>query len=195
MTIHKAPDIKRVTPAVMLERLADLKKQDHDIETLSYMVGPDIELEWMHSIGVSSDDQLRELASPIPPMNLREIVANKQESLFLWTGLKDAMICSAYFQHHSVREADQLKILDFGCGCGRLTRFLQHEVLFDVHGTDVNHQLVQWCQEYLEDVKTEVNQANPPTQYKEGEFDFIYSVFNFHTFTRNISSRLAGRTS
>ena len=74
---------------------------------------------------------------------------------------------------------DTIKILDFGCGCGRTTRFLQAIPQFDVYGSDVNKGLVAWCRDNLKMVTTTDNETIPPLDFSEGQFDFIYSLSIF----------------
>jgi len=173
-------NLAEITPKAMLDRLDALSAQQSEIETLTYILGHERILEWVHSVGVSTDHKLRDLAPPIPPLELRSIVAAPSESVFLWSGLKDAEMCAAYVERyiqHKVR--DMIKILDFGCGCGRTTRFLQAIPQFDVYGSDVNKSLVAWCLDNLKMVTMTDNEAAPPLNFSEGQFDFIYSLSIF----------------
>lgn len=169
-----------ITPQAMLDRLAEISAQRPEIETLTYILGRERVLEWVHSVGVSTDQTLRDLAPPVPPLELRGIVAAPSESVFLWSGLKDAEMCAAYLDryiHH--RASGPVHVLDFGCGCGRTTRFLQAIPQFDVCGTDVNMSLVAWCQNNLRMVRTIHNEAAPPLNFSKGQFDFVYSLSIF----------------
>lgn len=51
-----------ITTPAMHARLAQLREQDPNFETLYYILGPERILEWAHSVGVSSDHKLRDLA-------------------------------------------------------------------------------------------------------------------------------------
>lgn len=169
-----------ITPQVMLNRLSELTAQRPDIETLSYILGPERVLEWLHSVGVATDHKLRDIAPQVPPYELRKIVAAPSESVFLWSGLKDAEMCAGCIEHFMQNEArDTINILDFGCGCGRTTRFLQANPHFKVHGADVNKTLVAWCQNNLKKVTSITNKVAPPLNFIEGQFDFIYSLSIF----------------
>lgn len=173
-------NLSDITPREMLDRVLDLCAQRPEIETLKYILGNERILEWAHSAGVSTDHKLRDIAPSVPPYELRSIVAAPSESVFLWSGLKDAQMCAALFDSHTLNTGkDRLKILDFGCGCGRTTRFLQLMQRFDVHGSDINQKLVSWCQNNLEAVATSANELLPPLRYRDGEFDFVYSLSIF----------------
>ena len=173
-------NLAEITPQAMLDRLAEISAQRPEIETLTYILGPERILEWVHSAGVSTDHKLRDIAPPVPPFELRSIVAAPSESVFLWSGLKDAEMCAAYVKRYLQHKSrDTIKILDFGCGCGRTTRFLQTIPQFDVYGSDVNKSLVAWCRDNLKMVTTTDNDSAPPLDFSEGQFDFIYSLSIF----------------
>lgn len=171
--------LETTTPQEMLDRLAELRSLQPDIETLTFILDYDQLLEWLHSVGVSTDQELRYIAPPIPPLELRRIVAAPSESAFLWTGLKDAEMCARYVEQYFPGRHDGIRVLDFGCGCGRSSRFLQAVSKLDVYGSDVNRDLVDWCAANLKDVTTKVNEVQPPLSFDDEQFDFIYSLSVF----------------
>jgi SAM-dependent methyltransferase len=173
-------NLSDITPQAMLDRIEEMSAQQPDIETLIYILGRERILEWAHSVGVSTDQKLRELAPPVPPIELRSIVAAPAESVFLWSGLKDAETCAVYLDRHVQHHASlPVHVLDFGCGCGRITRFLQAIQRFEISATDVNRSLVAWCQKNLTMVATTANDAAPPLKCAHAEFDFVYSLSIF----------------
>lgn len=104
-----------ITSAAMLARLAELSAERPEIETLTYIMGPERILEWAHPVGVSTDPGLRDLAPAVPPVQLRSIVAGPSEAVFLWSGLKDAEMCATYLaQLIQDRRAGPVRVLDFG---------------------------------------------------------------------------------
>ena len=108
-----------VTPTAMRQRLQQMET-DSRIATLRYIMGDELFLEWAHSLGVTSDTLLRQSVSPVPPLELRSIVAAPEEEIFLFTGVRDAKIFFDLFRKHVPRQAGaRPKILDFACGCGQ----------------------------------------------------------------------------
>lgn len=178
--------LEEMTSPAMQHRLSTLIALRPDVETISYILGRERLLEWAHTVGISMDHELRDFVPPIPPQNLRSIVAAPAEAVFLWSGLKDAEICAAHLDRYvQTTPGTRAKVLDFGCGCGRTTRFLQSVDRFEVHGSDVNSHLTKWCQDNLKDVTTSLNDVLPPLPFEDGKFDFIYSVSIFSHLSEN----------
>lgn len=75
---------------------------------------------------------------------------------------------------------DVARLLDFGCGCGRLLAglpfLLDHT---EIHGCDVDSEAVSYCAKSIPRVIAAPNQFEPPTRYSPEMFDaiFAYSVF------------------
>jgi ubiquinone/menaquinone biosynthesis C-methylase UbiE len=74
------------------------------------------------------------------------------------------------------------RVLDFGCGCGRLLRqFLDEARLAEFYGSDTDEEMVSWVREHLcppiADVR--VNGEQPPLDYPDDHFDLVtaFSVF------------------
>lgn len=70
------------------------------------------------------------------------------------------------------------RILDFGCGCGRLARHIPAISQATLYGCDYNRQLVSWCASNLPGI-FQRNQLKPPLRYDDAFFDviYLYSVF------------------
>lgn len=72
------------------------------------------------------------------------------------------------------------RVLDFGCGCARVLRWLPQEAPgIDIHGCDIDEQAIAWCQANLPAMTFATNEAEPPLPYADGTFDLIlnHSVF------------------
>ncbi len=70
-------------------------------------------------------------------------------------------------------------VLDFGCGCGRVIRRWHSVPNVQIHGTDYNPHLIEWCQQNLPFAHFEVNGLQPPLNYPDATFDFIYALSVF----------------
>ena len=71
-------------------------------------------------------------------------------------------------------------ILDFGCGCGRVTLWMARQVAAgsELHGTDTDAEAIAWCRNHLS-ARFTVNRPRPPLDYKDSSFDLIYAVSVF----------------
>lgn len=79
----------------------------------------------------------------------------------------------------NVNLSSNANILDFGCGCGRLIRHFASENKFHLFGSDLNSELINWCNKNLTFGKFQTNKISPPLNYDDNFFDLIYarSVF------------------
>lgn len=72
------------------------------------------------------------------------------------------------------------RILEFGCGCGRIMRWMQPLAQTStLVGTDIDTRAIEWARTELTFASFDVNAGLPPTRYADGEFDLIlnHSVF------------------
>ena len=70
------------------------------------------------------------------------------------------------------------RILDFGCGPGRIARNFFQQGVF-VYGTDIDEEAINYCKKNFANGDWCVNDWTPPFKYKSNFFDFIYSVSVF----------------
>ena len=84
-----------------------------------------------------------------------------------------------YFKKYKTLE--NLKILDWGCGPGRIIRHLPEytDKTCQFFGTDYNRKYVKWCHENIPNVSFSVNQLTPPLSFNDNTFDIIYGISIF----------------
>jgi SAM-dependent methyltransferase len=125
---------------------------------------------------------------PIPPAHLRFLVAGTVDVDWFLRGGALGM--------ESIREVagqtdafdETAAILDFGCGCGRVTRFWRGVTKARICGTDYNQQLIEWCQQNLPFAAFGANQLTPPLTYHDREFDLIYAFSVFTHLTEDLQA-------
>ena len=72
------------------------------------------------------------------------------------------------------------RVLDWGCGCGRVLRYLLEDVPAErVFGCDIDREAIEWLARNARESSFEAIQPAPPTPYPEGHFDLIYGVSIF----------------
>lgn len=70
-------------------------------------------------------------------------------------------------------------VLDFGCGCGRVLRHWPVGAGITLHGTDYNPALIRWCEANVPVAIAQTNSIEPPLNYPDRAFDFIYALSVF----------------
>jgi SAM-dependent methyltransferase len=99
---------------------------------------------------------------------------------FLQSGKEAAELLLEVLDAHGARSRVR-RVLDLGVGCGRVARWWKElGVDFELHGSDINEQLVAWCRENIDSGTFQVNPLHPPTQYADEQFDLVYA---FSVFT------------
>jgi 2-polyprenyl-3-methyl-5-hydroxy-6-metoxy-1,4-benzoquinol methylase len=74
---------------------------------------------------------------------------------------------------------DFSNILDWGCGCGRLTRYFRNLPPGTVTGIDIDEDNISWCRENLPFGRFETIPLQPPTRFPDGSFDLLIGISIF----------------
>jgi SAM-dependent methyltransferase len=131
------------------------------------------ELQTMRVRGVEPVD-----GTPLPPRRLMVRVAGTADpGWFLRSGRAGFDAIAA---HVPLDELDS--VLDFGCGCGRVTRYWD-SFAGSVAGSDVNPAAIEWCRRNLRFARFEVNGLAPPLAFPDASFDLVYALSVFTHLT------------
>jgi SAM-dependent methyltransferase len=76
---------------------------------------------------------------------------------------------------------ERKKILDWGCGPGRIIRHLPQIINNDCEyfGTDYNSESIEWCSKNLPGINFQKNSLTPHLPYPNEHFDIIYGISIF----------------
>lgn len=121
---------------------------------------------------------------PLPPPQLAyEVAASYDLRYFLHSGEIGRQAIEEVLARGGTSIAAFTRVLDFGCGCGRMIRQWAGRNGLQLHGCDYNPRLVGWCRDNLPFAQFKRNGSDPPLDYPAGTFDFIYclSVFTHMT--------------
>jgi SAM-dependent methyltransferase len=133
---------------------------------------------WEHAVALRGSRVRVDGGPPLPPRRLMVRVAMTADAeWFLRSGR------AAYDAIAGHVPLDQVSsVLDFGCGCGRVTRYFAG---FDgsVAGTDLSEPAVSWCRANLEFGRFEVNGLEPPLRFEDSSFDLVYALSVFTHLT------------
>jgi 2-polyprenyl-3-methyl-5-hydroxy-6-metoxy-1,4-benzoquinol methylase len=125
---------------------------------------------------------------PLPPDELIDRVvsgfsnqeAGEHRRLFLETGKRSFEDLEAALAAVGDSASNHLHILEFGCGCGRIMRWMDAlGKASTLVGTDIDARAIEWASANLPFARFDVNEGLPPTRYNDGEFDLVvnHSVF------------------
>jgi SAM-dependent methyltransferase len=118
---------------------------------------------------------------PLPPRRLMVRVAGTADAdWFLRSGRAafDAIAAHAPL-------ADLGAVLDFGCGCGRVTRYW-HDHPGAISGADVSADAVAWCRANLPFGTFVHNELAPPLALADESFDLVYALSVFTHLTEEL---------
>jgi SAM-dependent methyltransferase len=132
---------------------------------------------WAHNSGVrrrGAGDGL-----PLPPLRLvRAATGTSSLDWMLEGGRRAADSIAAILARNGIAMREVQRLLDFGCGCGRVIRHW-HDLPADVHGCDYNATAIRWCQRHLPFATFACNGLAPPLPYGDGRFDLVYALSVF----------------
>jgi ubiquinone/menaquinone biosynthesis C-methylase UbiE len=76
------------------------------------------------------------------------------------------------------KEINNVNILDWGCGPGRIIRHIPELTNFECnyYATDYNEKSIQWCRANLKNIEFNHNSLEAKLPYKDDNFDIIYGL-------------------
>ncbi|MEO0883927.1 MAG: class I SAM-dependent methyltransferase [Pseudomonadota bacterium] len=132
-------------------------------------------------VAAAADDipAMDEQGLAIPPALLMATVAGHADWRgFLRSGEDALATFAAAVDRNGGDFSSAERVLDFGCGCGRLARHAPAYTSAEFHGVDYNPDLVAWCDQNLPGTFA-LNKLRPPLNVPDNHFDTMYllSVF------------------
>ncbi|HEY1435149.1 MAG TPA: class I SAM-dependent methyltransferase [Thermoanaerobaculia bacterium] len=123
---------------------------------------------------------------PLPPPGLRARVGQLSRRVFRRVGEEGRDQLLAAFEGARAPGRSYPTWLDFGCGCGRLARFMamSDPPVASLWGVDVDVDLVDWAARHLPG-RYETMRPRPPLPFAAAMFDAVYatSIFSHYTET------------
>jgi 2-polyprenyl-3-methyl-5-hydroxy-6-metoxy-1,4-benzoquinol methylase len=132
---------------------------------------------WRHAFHVMNPKYER---FPVPPhANRLRVIGSTSEAAFKMGGATIFKNLDALLAELGYSWSDFPSILDWGCGAGRVTRYLISDSGQKVTGGDIDSDNVGWCRENLVGGRFETIPLMPKTQFRDEEFDLALgcSVF------------------
>jgi SAM-dependent methyltransferase len=121
--------------------------------------------------------------APLPPRRLMVRVAGTADARwFLRSGRAAYDAIAAHVPLDRVGP-----VLDFGCGCGRVTRYW-HDHRGTVVGSDRDADAIDWCRRNLPFAHFEPNGLAPPLPFADESFDLVYALSVFTHLTADLQT-------
>jgi SAM-dependent methyltransferase len=131
--------------------------------------GAYVEHDWRHAMWFMNPAHER-FAFP-PPANMRRVISDTDPVRFGMGGATIVHKVRAYLQEMGRDWSEFRKILDWGCGAGRISRYLISESSADVMGIDIDPDNVAWCRQNLAGAQFHHIPLAPPISLDDGLFD------------------------
>lgn len=114
---------------------------------------------------------------PIPPRRLIVRVSGTPDvRWFLESGALAAEAIRSALARRGIALEELDAVLEFGCGCGRVTRHLRHLRAARIAGSDHDRAAIAWCRRHLPFARFDVNGLGPPLAHESEAFDLVYAL-------------------
>lgn len=154
---------------------ADVREAFHDLQSLEFWV-------WFLFHGSREIPDFETHAYPLPLRHLVERVVGKMEPrTYLESCIGDGRRMVRSLREGGFEFAPGGRLLDFGCGCGRILLFLARWAgECRLHGSDVDSDSLEWCRENYDFATFDRNSSDPPSPFETATFDGVisFSVFS-----------------
>lgn len=130
------------------------------------------------TLGHVSMDYAKHLLPDVPVELMKYVCATESIDEFVRSGFEVASMFDLACKRYGHKTISGFRsILDFGCGCGRLVRFIQPQG--GLFGCDVNRRVADYCKANYPHGSFYQNDLLPPLIYRDGLFDLVYSFSVF----------------
>lgn len=112
---------------------------------------------------------------PLPPApNIQRVIGDTSQVRFAMGGAMIFKNLETYLgEQLGLGWADFPRILDWGCGAGRVTRYFLSETPAAVTGADIDPDNIAWCRSAYPGGDFQVVPLRPPTGFADGTFDLV----------------------
>ncbi len=131
-------------------------------------------MEVLRSTGAASGESG---GLPLPsPLMIVRVAGSPSAQVFLDGGKLAAESILAVLQSQNIQNV--VDVMDFGCGCGRVLRWLGGSG-FRLRGVDLDRKAIAWCKTNLSGVEFDACRLTPPLRFGADSLDLIYALSVF----------------
>lgn len=122
-------------------------------------------------------DPAREIG-PVPAgANIERVIGTQNAYAYRLGGATIVNRVDRYLRRLTGRGLGNIgRILDWGCGCARLTRYVRGCFTADVTGIDIDPVNVDWCHANLPSLDIRLVGLMPPTPFEAGTFSLVVGL-------------------
>ena len=121
----------------------------------------------------------RAFGGPLPPPGLRARVGGVSRSEFELVGREGSAAILRAFDFTRDRNGEYARWLDFGCGCGRVARYLgRAPEVRRLYGVDVDAVQIRWARRHLPGA-FQTMPTSPSLAFASASFDVVYAISIF----------------
>jgi SAM-dependent methyltransferase len=175
-----------LAPAKNRSYLAKLKNVDLDAKAdknAIYKLFKDVPDDfwfWLYTYGYTQSSDLREIMPSLPDEHLQLQFTGVSGDKTLQEAFLFYQFIKSNCAKNGVVIGNESKILDFGCGWGRVIRFfLRDTPRSNLFGIDCDEEIIKVCEDSNINCNFSVNAIYPPTEFQDDVFDVIYSFSVF----------------
>lgn len=121
---------------------------------------------------------------PLPPEKLTLRVSDLSPDAFRLSGLKAFTDLWEQVLRHCPIGQDRLRILDWGSGCGRVSRNLARVGVQHLHGCDIDADAIAWCSAHVPGA-FQLTDIDPPLPYENESMHVVIATSVFTHLTRD----------
>jgi ubiquinone/menaquinone biosynthesis C-methylase UbiE len=147
---------------------------------------------WLNTEGMRHHAGLCKVLPGVADENTQEMYTGKKGDSTLWEGFYYYTLFKKYYEKYC-GYISTAKILDFGCGWGRIIRYFIKDISPEnLWGCDPVPEMIQLCKEQNKCANFELINSNPPTSFDNNTFDLVYSFSVFSHLSEDFHFKLLG---
>jgi SAM-dependent methyltransferase len=146
---------------------------------------------WLHTEGYRRSGAVRNMLPGLPAERLQFQSVGVVGDVALKSGFDASRIFKKVYERTGHRELSACrKVLDFGCGWGRIIRFFLKDIDSSrLHGIDVSDKMIAFCRQEFRWGTFTQNDPFPPTPFPAESFDFVYALSVFSHLSEDAHRR------
>jgi SAM-dependent methyltransferase len=124
---------------------------------------------------------------PLPEAVRRQRIGDASEDAFHVAGATAYMKMQQTLRQSFGKGYDDFpRILDWGCGCGRVLRHFVAWTKSEITGIEIDRDNLQWCVEHYPSAHFREGRLEPPLQIPADSFDLIFGISVFTHLTEEM---------